>query len=86
MFHAYITSFIVTGDPNAVGGQYENRTAWKPYDGSLASGRKIMVFGEGNNERAGGSGTGVAAQLMEDEWSRRECDFWWTKAGISDLK
>lgn len=28
-FHAYITSFIVTGDPNVVGGRYENRTVWK---------------------------------------------------------
>jgi triacylglycerol lipase len=45
-----------------------------------------MVFGEGNDERAGGSGKGVAAQLAEDEWSRWECDFWWTKAGISDLE
>ncbi|PKX90410.1 putative extracellular lipase [Aspergillus novofumigatus IBT 16806] len=86
MFHAYITSFIVTGNPNAVGGRYENRTVWAPYDASLASGRKIMVFGEGSDERAGGSATGVAAQLVEDEWSRRECEFWWTKAGISDLK
>jgi triacylglycerol lipase len=45
-----------------------------------------MVFGEGNDERAGGSGTGVAAQLVEDEWSRKECDFWWTKTGVSDLR
>ncbi|GFF36787.1 lipase 1 [Aspergillus udagawae] len=86
MFHAYITSFIVTGDPNTVGGRYRNRIVWKPYDVSVTSGRKIMVFGEGNDERAGGSGTGVAAQLVEDEWSRKECDFWWTKTGISDLR
>ncbi|GIC93194.1 putative extracellular lipase [Aspergillus udagawae] len=86
MFHAYITSFIVTGNPNAVGGRYGNRTVWKPYDASVTSGRKIMVFGEGNDERAGGSGTGVAAQLVEDEWSRKECDFWWTKTGVSDLR
>ncbi|KAH1371363.1 hypothetical protein KXX35_006200 [Aspergillus fumigatus] len=85
-FHAYITSFIVAGDPNAVGGKYNNRPVWEPYNASLTSGRRIMVFGEGNDERAGGSGTGVAAQYVEDRWSRRECDFWWTKAGISDLK
>lgn len=85
-FHAYITSFIVAGDPNAVGGKYKNRPVWEPYNASLTSGRRIMVFGEGNDERAGGGGTGVAAQYVEDRWSRRECDFWWTKAGISDLK
>lgn len=43
-----------------------------------------MVFGEGNDERAGGSGVGIAAQVVDDDWSRKECNFWWTKSGISD--
>ncbi|KAG2421343.1 hypothetical protein HFD88_005317 [Aspergillus terreus] len=82
--HAYFTSFIVAGDPNAVRGRYPHRPLWEKYDASVKAGRRIMVFGEGNDERAGGGHVGVPAQMVEDEWSRRECDFWWTKAGISD--
>ncbi|KAE8395541.1 alpha/beta-hydrolase [Aspergillus alliaceus] len=81
--HAYFSSFIVSGDPNAVSGMYGDRPVWERYDAS-SSGR-IMVFGEGNDERAGGSGVGTAAQVVDDEWSREECNFWWTKSGISDL-
>ncbi|PYH43648.1 putative extracellular lipase [Aspergillus saccharolyticus JOP 1030-1] len=83
-FHAYITSFIVRGDPNAVKGRFAHRPRWEPYDGSQASGRRIMVLGEGNNERAGGRSVGTTAQMVDDEWSRRECEFWWTKSGVSD--
>ncbi|KOC18748.1 extracellular lipase [Aspergillus flavus AF70] len=80
--HAYFTSFIVSGDPNAVPGAYADRPSWETYDTS-SSGR-IMVFGEGNDERAGGNGVGIAAQVVDDDWSRKECNFWWTKSGISD--
>ncbi|KAK6811633.1 hypothetical protein RU639_012543 [Aspergillus parasiticus] len=80
--HAYFTSFILSGDPNAIPGAYAGRPSWETYDAS-SSGR-IMVFGEGNDERAGGSGVGIVAQVVDDEWSRKECNFWWTKSGISD--
>lgn len=83
-FHAYITSFIVSGNPNGVSGRYPSRPEWKRYDATSSLGKRIMVFGEGNDERAGGEGVGIPAQLVSDEWSRKECDFWWTKAGISD--
>ncbi|KAB8071377.1 extracellular lipase [Aspergillus leporis] len=83
-FHAYLTSFIVSGNPNAVTGEYGDRPVWETYDAS-SSGR-IMVFGEGNDVRAGGTGVGITAQVVSDEWSRKECNFWWTKAGISDLE
>ncbi|KAA8645395.1 putative extracellular lipase [Aspergillus tanneri] len=75
MLHAYFTSFIIRGDPNAVSGAYPDRPLWESYtpDG------RIMIFGDGNDERAGGAGTGVPAQLARDEWSRRECNFWWKK-------
>ncbi|KNG91426.1 extracellular lipase [Aspergillus nomiae NRRL 13137] len=80
--HAYFTSFIVSGHPNTIAGAYGDRPVWETYDAS-SSGR-IMVLGEGNDERAGGSGVGIAAQMVDDEWSRKECNFWWTKSGISD--
>ncbi|RAH70187.1 putative extracellular lipase [Aspergillus aculeatinus CBS 121060] len=79
-FHAYITSFIVSGDPNAVRGRFARRPRWEPFDAS----QRIMVLGEGNDERAGGRGVGVTAQMADDEWSSKECDFWWTKSGVSD--
>ncbi|KAF9895188.1 hypothetical protein FE257_000090 [Aspergillus nanangensis] len=82
--HAYFTSFIATGDPNAVAGRYAQRPAWERYDATAEEGKRVMVFGEGNDERAGGGRTGVTAQMQRDEWSWRECDFWWTKAGVSD--
>ncbi|OJJ34514.1 hypothetical protein ASPWEDRAFT_136662 [Aspergillus wentii DTO 134E9] len=81
--HAYFTSFIVTGDPNKFAGMYADRPQWNAYGAERKE--KIMLFGEGNDERAGGDGKGVIAQMKEDEWSRKECDFWWTKAGISDV-
>ncbi|KAH8429039.1 putative extracellular lipase [Aspergillus melleus] len=81
--HAYFTSFIVTGDPNAISGRFPDRPRWERYVGEQGKGR-VMVFGEGNDERAGGTGRGVAAKVVDDEWSRRECEFWWTKAGVSD--
>lgn len=84
MLHAYFTSFIVTGDPNALRGRYAHRPMWEAYDSSRESEKKVMIFGKGNDERAGGGGKGVAAQMAQDEWSRRECEFWWTKSGISD--
>lgn len=75
VFHAYFTSFIVTGNPNAFRGGYAHRPVWEAYDATRELGKKIMVFGEGNDERAGGKGVGVAAQMVDDEWSRRECEF-----------
>lgn len=81
--HAYFTSFILTGDPNAVAGAYPGRPKWERY---AADDGRVMMFGLGNDERAGGQGVGDAAKMLPDEWSRKECDFWWTKAGISDTE
>lgn len=79
--HAYFTSFIIAGDPNALGGSYPDRPVWERYSDAPQEGR-VMMFGEGNDERAGGTGTGVAAKMWPDEWSARECEFWWKKTGI----
>ena len=63
---------------------YAHRPVWEAYDSSRESEKRIMIIGKGNDERAGGGGRGIAAQIAQDEWSRRECEFWWTKSGISD--
>ncbi|GKZ67907.1 hypothetical protein AnigIFM50267_002462 [Aspergillus niger] len=81
LFHAYVTSFVVHGDPNVLGGRYEAREVWKSFSGE---GGEVMVFGEGNDERAGGDGVGVAARLKRDEWGVRECGFWSGRSGISE--
>lgn len=77
-FHGYITSFIVSGDPNKVKGRYGNRPEWTSWGGS--EGGKTMLFGMGNDERAGGDSKGVSAQLVEDTWAKEECEFWWEQS------
>ncbi|KAK2740531.1 hypothetical protein FQN55_008874 [Onygenales sp. PD_40] len=76
--HAYFTSFITTGDPNGVrSGRFGERPVWKAFGGGRwKRNRTLMLFGEGNDERAGGEGTGVPAQMVLDDWSERECEFW----------
>ncbi|TDZ53784.1 Lipase 1 [Colletotrichum trifolii] len=61
LMHAYATSFIVHGDPSEKGKEAG----------------KTMIFGKGNDERAGGSSLGTAAQFVDYTWAERECDFWW---------
>ncbi|KAF5347154.1 hypothetical protein D9758_011094 [Tetrapyrgos nigripes] len=82
MLHAYWTSFITLGDPNALKGRAADRPQWVRYD---TSDPKVMVFGEGNDERAGGNGTGISVQMEADNWSRTECNFWWNKVVLSEL-
>ncbi|KAJ7903582.1 putative extracellular lipase [Mycena olivaceomarginata] len=80
--HAYWTSFIITGDPNSIRGRAGDRPEWARYDTEKP---RVMVFGEGKDERGGGDGLGVAAKMEEDEWSRQECKFWWTKTELSEM-
>ncbi|KAI0484939.1 putative extracellular lipase [Xylariaceae sp. FL0804] len=79
VLHAYITSFICTGDPNALPGAHPDRPTWEPHTGSN---KKKMVFGLGNEERVGG-GPGTPAALVDDDWAARESDFWWDRVEIS---
>ncbi|KAF8206497.1 carboxylesterase family protein [Mycena galopus ATCC 62051] len=81
--HAYWTSFITTGNPNTIRGRAGGRPEWKRYD---TKDPRLLIFGEGNDERAGGVGLGVSAQMEKDEWSRKECDFWWTKTELSEVR
>lgn len=79
--HAYLTSFITTGDPNTVTGKYADRPFWQSFEATARSDRndsskKVMLFGEGNDERAGGTGVGIPAQVVDDTWSTEQCKFW----------
>ncbi|KAK1977426.1 carboxylesterase [Colletotrichum cereale] len=78
--NAYITSFIVAGDPNAVRGESSpDRPAWERY---AADDPKAMVFAEENKELVGGA-PGPPARLCPDTWARRESEFWWSKVDLS---
>ncbi|CAG8953801.1 hypothetical protein HYFRA_00006693 [Hymenoscyphus fraxineus] len=77
--HSYWTSFVTTGDPNAEEGLWKERATWPRFGvGDAAEGKwgKIAVFGEGNDEIAGGGERGVAVKIVEDGWVRGECGFW----------
>lgn len=79
--HAYLTSFITQGSPNAIKGRYSQRPEWQAFEHNDWS---VMTFGEGNNELIGGS-TAPAAKFVKDEWAREQTEFWWSKVPISQL-
>ena len=75
--HAYWTSFIVTGDPNAVkGSKFKDRPEWPVYERQAA---KMVIFGNGNDERAGGKNKGTAVKVVDDTWMEEECAYWWAR-------
>lgn len=74
-FHAYCVSFITRGDPSALKkGKFAKREEWTPWKDGQAS---TMLLGEGNDERAGGTSKGIAAQMVDYKWAEKECEFWW---------
>jgi acetylcholinesterase len=81
--HAYYTSFIAAGDPNAVKGRWPDRPHWPAY---RAGEGERMVFGEGNTEWIGGQDKGTAANVVPDTYAQKECEFWWSKTDISEQK
>lgn len=80
ILHAYVTSFICTGRPNAVKGPFGNRPEWEAY--KRGEGR-VMMFGKGNTELIGGSEVGELAGMVPDEYAVRESEFWWGKVELS---
>jgi acetylcholinesterase len=76
-YHAYVTSFITSGDPNSIKGRWADREAWDKHN---KESERVMTFGMGNDERAGGGGVGVAAEMRGSEWVKKECEFWWRKS------
>lgn len=82
--HAYWTSFITTGDPNAEGGLAKDRPMWPKYNHTQGIG-KVAIFGEGNDEIAGGNQKGRAVQIVDDEWAKEECEFWMDRTILSEI-
>jgi carboxylesterase type B len=80
ILHAYVTSFICTGSPNALCGAYGGRPEWKAYQRDDA---EVMVFGRDNDEFIGGTSVGEPAVMVGDEFARRESEFWWSKVELS---
>jgi len=75
--HAYWTSFIVAGNPNTVrGSSFKDRPVWPVYEKGAG---KLVVFGEGNDERAGGKNKGTAVKVEADTWMEDECAYWWAR-------
>lgn len=77
MMHAYWTSFVLTGDPNAV--TKVKRPVWPRFVESDGQVGELVVFGEGNNEVAGGSESGKVAKVSKSTWKTKECQFWWDR-------
>ncbi|CBX95723.1 similar to lipase [Plenodomus lingam JN3] len=72
-----IASFLVSGDPNTHFTQ--DGPKWERYDVRQP---KAMVFGLENKELVGGK-PGPSSVLMDDDWARKESEFWWSKVDIS---
>lgn len=79
--HAYLTSFITTGDPNTLRRRHPERPHWLPFSPENQS---IMVFGKGNEELIGEKAASPA-KMVKDDWARKETEFWWSKSDISQL-
>ena len=76
--HAYITSFICTGNPNGLRGRFGGRQSWARYDTNDPT---IMIFA-GKTDLVTGD-VGPPAELARDEWAATESTFWWSKVEIS---
>lgn len=83
-FHSYVTSFILTGDPNKSPGLAPDRPKWKPFDAKVSSGN-TMLLGSGNDEAAGGEAEGWAAEFVSDTWAQEQCKFWWDMSEIPEV-
>jgi triacylglycerol lipase len=72
-FNAYLTSFVVTGDPNGLEGKKAvDRPEWAVYK----QGGESLVFGRGNDEAAGGKSRGYSVESGRDTWGSEEGRFW----------
>lgn len=99
-FHSYLTSFVLTGDPNAVRKRFGQRPPWEKFE---PNGMFVMVIGGGNKEREVMVTTpgfddlskeeqqgllsqvrGTVAMMWRDGWRRKETEFWWERTGLSE--
>ncbi|KAI5288614.1 hypothetical protein KEM54_005069 [Ascosphaera aggregata] len=75
MFHDYLCSFIVSGDPNNANTKEDTKPEWKQYRPEGVD--SVMVFGKGSDDRAGGKSSGTPAVMGGDYFAAKECKFWW---------
>lgn len=91
--HGALNRFITTGEVEDGGLPWKPVSGLSPWVAGdhqkreIAGGETpgahagIMVFGEGNDELAGGNHTGIAAKMGEiGEERMRRCQFWWAMA------
>ncbi|SPQ27670.1 83423bf8-f901-4448-9fc8-c6791e5d754a [Thermothielavioides terrestris] len=92
-FARFVACVAGSGSPNEGNANGEKGLPWPAFvspfttaatAGSGAGAGKIMVFGEGNDERSGGRHRGVPAQVREmTELEKEACRFWWERIGLS---
>lgn len=81
--HAYWSSFVTSGDPNIVKGKWGERIKWPTYRPGEEA--KMLVFGERNDELAGGHHQGVSVQVKDDEFAEVESRFWWARTELFEF-
>lgn len=62
-------------------GRYPDRPQWPKY---VADDAKMVVFGEGNDEYAGGGNEGTAVAVADNSWAFEECKFWWDRTAFAE--
>jgi acetylcholinesterase len=81
--HAYWTSFMLTGDPNAVKGKYGDRVEWPRFKADEEE--NMLVFGEGNTQLIGWGDKGDVVKVASDAEVRKECEFWMERTELFEL-
>jgi len=82
VMHVYWTSFITRGDPNDIRERFGERAEWPAYEGERGG---LVVFREGNDERAGGGNKGTVVKVVDDVWAKEECDYWRARTKLFEL-
>ncbi|KAI5300326.1 hypothetical protein KEM56_002544 [Ascosphaera pollenicola] len=75
IFHDYLCSFIVTGDPNKAEMKWKAKPEWKQYQ--PGGGNNVMWFAKDSDDRAGGSSSGTPAVMADDDFAAENCKVWW---------
>ncbi|KAL2131137.1 hypothetical protein VTI74DRAFT_5522 [Chaetomium olivicolor] len=88
---ARFAASLVSSSPNGDGGEGGKGVEWPAFVSPFGAAHgeegagKVMVFGEGNDERGGGMNKGTPAKVEElSELEREACRFWWERVGLSE--
>lgn len=63
IYHAYLASFVTTGDPNTV--RLKGTPEWPLYDASKGAGAEQLIINSGN-----------LTVVEKDSYRREQCEFW----------